>query len=104
MHDDEHKYADLQFHLTKVTLAKAALAGVTYMPLYTHVMGRHGPQLRGPDDKMTTKYIGVLPDGTKSIIAFDDELEAAIWALTVLDPQTPARPIEGFVLKLENEQ
>lgn len=104
MHDDEHKYADLQFHLTKVTLAKAALAGVTYMPLFTHVMGRHGPQVRGPEGRLTTKYLAVLPDGRESTMAFDDELEAAIWALTILDPQVPVRPIEGFVLKPENEQ
>lgn len=104
MHDDERKYADLQFHLAKVTLAKAALAGVTYEPTHVVVHGRYGPQVRGPDDKMATKYQAVLHDGRRSSCLFDDELEAAIWALTLLDPQPPARPIAAFLLKPENEQ
>jgi len=106
--EQEAKHAALQFHLTKVTLAKAALAGVTYLPTYHHVIGRYGPELRGHHDKMTTEYIVVLPDGTQSNMSFADELEGAIWALGQLDPQPPAQPpaqpIEGFVLKPENEQ
>lgn len=100
----KHEWADLQFHQTKVTLAKAALAGVTYDPIYDIIYGRHGPAVKSPDDRVTTKYFAVLPDGTRSEYAFEDELAAAIWALTLLDPQTPARPIEGFLLKPENEQ
>jgi hypothetical protein len=92
--EDEQKYANLQPHLAKVTLAKAALAGVTYRAFKS----------RWPHASPVTRYYAVLPDGTGSQQPFNDELEAAIWALTVLDPQTPARPIEGFMLKPENEQ
>jgi hypothetical protein len=98
--DPETKWAALQFHLSKVTLAKAALAGVTYEPIDDWVPGRMAAVRR------VTKYIAVLPDGRRSHEAFNDELEAAIWALTILDPYTPVQKlvIPGFELKPENEQ
>lgn len=104
---DEHeaKYANLQFHLKKVTLAKAALAGVTYKPVAEYVPGRFDH--KGPREyrmAYTTAYIAVLPDGAHSTRSFADELEAAIWALAILDPPAHAKPIEGFVLNPENEQ
>ena len=64
----------------------------------------HGPTVRGPDGMMAPYYVAVLPDGRKSPTAFNDELEAAIWALGVLDPPSPPKPIEGFALLPENEQ
>lgn len=102
---EERKYADLQFHLIKVTLAKAALAGVTYEPFDMYVSGRFfGGNAGQRPPRTNTEYIAVLPDGSRSPRGFEDELAAAIWALTVLDPQTPVNPIEGFMLKPENEQ
>lgn len=105
------------FDVQKVTLARAALAGITYEKVTDEV--RHiptpGRRQRGEWLQITKirakwpsgAYVSAQSDLSNDIREFDDEYEAALYCLSCLDNDgsRPSPPLPaGFTLKPENEQ
>jgi hypothetical protein len=99
--DEARKYADNLLECQRMVIAKATLAGCSFVPHTRREWSGH----KAGKNRDVTYYMASLPDGSCIGVGFRDQYEAACVCVAWLEHTRVPDPTEGtFALSAENEQ